>query len=289
MLYIVSTPIGNLKDITLRALEVLESVDMIAAEDTRHTAKLLYHYNIHKPLISYFEHNKIERGALLVSRLKQGVDIALVSDAGTPAVSDPGEHLVNLAIENGIEYTVIPGPAACITALVLSGLPTERFAFEGFLPEDKKKLAVKLDFLRNTDATSIFYESPHNIIKTLRAFSEFTDNRQIVLCREMTKKFEQVIRGTAREHLEMFESVLPRGEYVIVVEGKRKNIEDECLHSDISCYGDDISEALYEAVASFAESGMSRNAAIKAAAVKLGISRNDAYNLYEEQYRKTLE
>ena len=211
MLYIVSTPIGNMKDITLRALEVLESVDLIAAEDTRHTAKLLAHYDIHKPMISYFEHNKMERGALLISKLQNGENIALVSDAGTPGISDPGEHLVKLAIENDIEYTVIPGPAACINALVASGLSTRRFTFEGFLPEDKKEFAERIAYLKENELTSVFYESPHNIEKTIRAFAAVTGERKIVLCREMTKKFEETVRGSAEELLIRFETIPPKG------------------------------------------------------------------------------
>ena len=281
MLYIVATPIGNMKDITLRALEILENVDIIAAEDTRHTSKLLAHYNIKKPLISYFEHNKIERGPQLIARLIKGENIALVSDAGMPGISDPGEDLVKLCIENNVEYTVCPGPVAGITALVLSGLSTGRFTFEGFLPEDKKKLSERLDYIKNTEVTTILYESPHNIIKTIKAFSTFSENRTIVLCRELTKKFEEVKRGTAEELLADFETNPPRGEYVVVVEGA-KNRENSAL-IDVSA------EELYKEVCELISQGKSRNSAIKGAAEKFGIARNVAYDMYEEYYRTIKE
>lgn len=279
MLYIVATPIGNMKDITLRALEILESVDLIAAEDTRHTAKLLAHYNIKKPLVSYFEHNKMERGPQLIERLRKGENIALVSDAGMPGISDPGEHLVTLAIEHGIDYTVCPGPVAAVTALVLSGLSAARFTFEGFLPEDKKKLAARLECLKNTELTSIFYESPHNIVKTMKVFSSFLGERKVVLCRELTKKFEEVKRGTAQQLYDEFEITPPRGEYVIIVEGASENVSSVNDNTPV-CAAD-----IYNAVCELIEQGASRNSAIKKAAEKFGISRNEAYSMYEEYYR----
>lgn len=272
MLYIVSTPIGNLQDISARALEVLKSVDLIAAEDTRHTAKLLAHFDIHKPLISYFEHNKIERGARLLARLQEGGNIALVTDAGTPGISDPGEHLIRLAIENGLAYTAIPGPAACINALVLSGLSTRRFLFEGFLPENKKECAERLEVLRENPVTTVFYESPHHIEATLGALAAVTGERKIVLCREMTKKFEEILRGSAAELLERFQTDPPKGEYVVVVEGAVKEREKKTADAEsVAC-----------AVRDFLAKGMKRSEAIRAAADRLGIPRNEVYLRYEE-------
>lgn len=282
MLYIVATPIGNMKDITLRALEIFEEVDLIAAEDTRHTAKLLSHYDIRKPLISYFEHNKLERGPQLIEKLLAGENIALVSDAGMPGISDPGEHLVKLCIENNVEYTVCPGPVAGITALVLSGLSTQRFTFEGFLPEDKKKLSARLEYIKNTTLTSIIYESPHNIVKTVKIFTEILGERTVVLCRELTKKFEEVKRGTAAELLADFEHNPPRGEYVIIVEGASSD--------DVSGVEKKFDpELLYKRVLELIKDGNSRNAAIKTAAVEMGVSRNDAYDIYEKYYKSEMD
>ena len=281
MLYIVATPIGNMKDVTLRALEIFEEVDLIAAEDTRHTAKLLSHYNIRKPLISYFEHNTLARGPQLIEKLLNGENIALVSDAGMPGISDPGEHLVKLCIENNVEYTVCPGPVAGITALVLSGLSTSRFTFEGFLPEDKKKLLSRLEYLKNTTLTSIIYESPHNIVKTVKSFTEILGERTVVLCRELTKKFEEIKRGTAAELLVDFENNPPRGEYVIIVEGASSE-----MNSDEKKFEP---EMLYERVLELIRGGSSRNAAIKTAAREMDVSRNDAYDIYEKYYKNEIQ
>lgn len=218
MLYIVSTPIGNLKDITLRGLETLQNVDLIAAEDTRHTRILTQHYKIETPLTSYFEHNQFKKGEYLLRLLKEGKTIALVTDAGTPGISDPGHHLIRLARENDIPMTVIPGPTALIAALTLSGLPAHRFVFEGFLPSKPKARRGKLEKLKNETGTVIFYEAPHRLIKTLQDMAEVLNNPPVVLVRELTKKFEEVRGGSCREVMESFQGQRPRGEFVILCE-----------------------------------------------------------------------
>ena len=217
MLFIVSTPIGNLKDITLRAIETLKSVDLIAAEDTRHTKILLNHYEIQTPLTSYFEHNETNKADYLVGFLKEGKNVALVTDAGTPGISDPGYPLIRLAKENNIPITVIPGPTALIAALTLSGLPAHEFIFLGFLPVKSGGRRNKLEELKQETRTIIFYESPHRILKTLKDIEEVLDNPTIVVARELTKKFEEVKEGQAQEILEYFTKSAPRGEFVILI------------------------------------------------------------------------
>ncbi len=217
MLYIVSTPIGNLKDITLRAIETLQGVDMIAAEDTRHTQILLNHYNIKKPLISYFEHNQIKRGDQLLGLLKEGKNIALVTDAGTPGISDPGFHLIRLAQENDVAVSVIPGPTALIAALSASGLPAHAFVFEGFLPVKSSARRKKLEELKNETRTIIFYESPYRVVKALRDIEEVLGNPLVCCARELTKKFEEIKKAKASELVEHFTKVKPRGEFVLLV------------------------------------------------------------------------
>ena len=217
MLYIISTPIGNLKDITLRAVETLKSVDLIAAEDTRHTKILTLHYEIKTPLTSYFEHNKIQKADYLLSLLKEGKNIALVSDAGTPGISDPGFELIRLARDNDIPVTVIPGPTALIAALTLSGLPAHSFIFEGFLPVKSGARRKKLETFRNEQRTLICYESPYRLVKTLKDMEDVLDNPVVVCARELTKKFEEVKKGRAGELKEHFLKVKPRGEFVLLV------------------------------------------------------------------------
>jgi len=220
VLYIVSTPIGNLDDITLRALKTLRHVDLIAAEDTRRTRKLLSFFDIHTPLVSYFEHNELKRLDKLLSRMKTGKEIALVSDAGTPGISDPGYRLIQQAIERGIPVSPIPGPSAVITALSISGLPTDSFYFAGFLPKKGGKRRKLLEKLGDLDGTSILYESPHRLMKTLEDLLEVCGDRQIVITRELTKAFEEAIRDNIREVINILEGRRIKGEVTIVLGGK---------------------------------------------------------------------
>lgn len=217
MLYIVATPIGNLKDISFRAVEVLKSADLIACEDTRHTKILLNHYGINTPTTSYFQHNQITKAGYILGILKEGKNIALVSDAGTPGILDPGYHLVNLAIRNNIEITVIPGAAAFVNALVLSGKPAHRFFFDGFLPNRSQARENRLKELAKMDCTVIFYESCHRILKTLEDIRKVFGEREIVCARELTKKFEEVKRASPKQILEEFQKQKPRGEFVIII------------------------------------------------------------------------
>lgn len=216
-LYVVATPIGNLKDITLRALEVLKEVDIIAAEDTRHTKILTNHYDITTPLTSYYEHNKITKGDYLVRLLKSGKDVALVSDAGTPGISDPGAHIINLAIKNGISVVGIPGACAFVLGLVLSGLPTDKFAFEGFLPNKSSARRKRLSQFKDEKRTIIFYESPHRILKTLYDILEIMGDVQISIMRELTKKYEEIIRDKVSALIQHFGKTKPRGEFLVVL------------------------------------------------------------------------
>jgi 16S rRNA (cytidine1402-2'-O)-methyltransferase len=217
MLYVVSTPIGNLKDITLRAIEVLKSVDLIACEDTRHTRILLEHYGIKTPTTSYFQHNRITKGEYLIRLLKEDKSIALVSDAGTPGILDPGHHVINLAIKNNIEITSIPGPTAFVNALVLSGKPAHNFIFAGFLPRGALARRNRLKELAKPQSTIVFYESCHRILKTLQDIQEALGDKEIVCLRELTKKFEEVKRGSAKHICEQLKTENPRGEFVVVI------------------------------------------------------------------------
>jgi len=216
-LYVVSTPIGNLADITLRAIETLKSVDLIACEDTRHTKILLDKYGITKPTTSYFQHNRIRKGAYLISELKKGKDIALVSDAGTPGISDPGAHVIKLAIESDVNVSAIPGPAALITALVISGKPTHKFIFEGFLPNKQGGRRKRLGELSKEKRTIVFYESPHRILKTLKDVLDIYGDIKISCARELTKKFEEIKRDKVSTLITHFEKTKPRGEFIIVI------------------------------------------------------------------------
>jgi len=224
MLYIVSTPIGNLKDITLRALETLKAVDLIAAEDTRHTKILLDHYQIATPTTSYFEHNQVKKADYLLGLLKQGKNIALVTDAGTPGISDPGYVLINLAKKNAVPMTVIPGPTALIAALSLSGLPTDSFIFEGFLPVKPAARRKELEQWKGEKRTVIFYESPYRIAKTLKDIAEILDDPYVLCARELTKKFEEVVEGRANELLQHPAITKPRGEFVVLLNLRIKDI-----------------------------------------------------------------
>lgn len=220
MLYVVSTPIGNLGDITLRALEVLKSVDVIAAEDTRHSGMLLKHFEIKKPLLSYHEHNEAMRAAQLVERLATGEDVALITDAGTPALSDPGARLIRECIKRGLPFTIIPGPSSILTALVGSGFSTEKFCFRGFLPIKSGRRERELLAAVNREETTIFFESPYRLTKTLAACIDIMPDRQLCVARELTKKFEEFRRGTARELLSHYESHPPKGEIVLMITGR---------------------------------------------------------------------
>jgi len=267
-LYIVATPIGNLDDITFRAVEVLKSVDLIAAEDTRHTLKLLNHFGIEKPMTSYFEHNRFEKGKYLVEKLKSGENIALVSDAGIPAISDPGEDLVKLCVENGINVIPIPGASACLSALVVSGLPTGRFAFEGFLTVNKRSRSERLSELKNEKRTMIFYEAPHKLLKTLKDMYEAFGERNISISRELTKIHEETLRMKLSEAISYFSENPPKGEFVLVVEGCREENNESPLK--------DLSAS--ELVKHFLEKGLSEKEAIKAAAQELGVPKREVYN-----------
>lgn len=217
MLYIVSTPIGNLKDVTLRAIETLKNVDLIAAEDTRHTRILTEHYQIDTPLTSYFEHNKIQKADYILKLLKEGKRVALVTDAGTPGISDPGYRLIHLAEENHIPMAVIPGPTALIVALTRSGLPAERFVFEGFLPVKSKARRNKLESLKEEKRTIIFYESPHRLLKALKDIEEVLHNPVVVCARELTKKFEEIKKDSAQNLMAHFAKTKPKGEFVLLI------------------------------------------------------------------------
>lgn len=275
VLYLCPTPIGNLDDLTFRALNVLKEVDLIAAEDTRVTIKLLNHFEIKTPLTSYHEHNKTSKGPKLIEMLKEGKNIALVSDAGTPALSDPGEDLVQDAIKEGVKVVPLPGAAAAICALVASGLPTRRFAFEGFLPLKKKERQDLLAKIAEDERTLIFYEAPHRIIKTLRALLDILGNRKIVVAREITKIHEEFIRGTIKEIIEKFEASSPKGEMVLVVEGFTPKDASESAKAE----GDDIKAFLQSIIDEEMSKGLTKNQALKKAAKQAGVSRNEAYEI----------
>lgn len=220
-LYLCATPIGNLEDITLRVLRVLQEVDLIAAEDTRNSIKLLNHFDIHTPMTSYHEYNKYDKAKELIAQMRQGKNIALITDAGTPGISDPGEELVKMCAEEGVEVTSLPGASACITALTLSGLGTRRFAFEAFLPADKKERQAILQELPNETRTMIIYEAPHRLKKTLEELYQTLGNRRITVCRELTKKYETAFRTTLEEAIVYYGTEEPRGECVLVLEGRK--------------------------------------------------------------------
>ena len=269
-LYLVATPIGNLSDISERALKVLSEVDFIAAEDTRNTLKLLTHFGIQKSLVSYHEHNKAERGPQIADRLSSGESAALVTDAGTPAISDPGADLVALCAERGVTVTSIPGACAGIVALTLSALATEKFCFEGFLPAQKSDRRKRLDLLKGETRTMLFHEAPHKLKATLADMAAaFGGDRKITLCRELTKLNEEVIRTTLAGAVDLYEQKEPKGEYVLVVEGgKEAEIAPE------------TSLTIEEQVEYYIKNGMSKNEAIKATAKSRGVHKNEVYKLF---------
>ena len=270
-LYLCATPIGNLEDITLRVLRVLKEADLIAAEDTRNSLHLLNHFEIHTPMTSYHEYNKIEKGRILVEKMLSGQNIALITDAGTPGISDPGEELVRMCHEAGIEVTSVPGPAACITALTMSGLPTRRFAFEAFLPMDKKERTEILGELKNETRTIVLYEAPHRLVRTLSELCETLGDRQAVLLRELTKKHETVFRSTLQSLLDYYQEQKPLGECVLVVEGQSR----EAIREEEQRSWDDI--PVEEHVEMYEKQGNSRKEAMRLAAKDRGISRRDIY------------
>lgn len=270
-LYICATPIGNLKDMTPRVVETLSSVDLIAAEDTRNSIKLLNHFKIKTSMTSYHEYNKVEKAQVLVQKMKEGLDVALITDAGTPAISDPGETLVKLCHQEGITVTSLPGAAACITALTLSGLSTRRFCFEGFLPSEKKEKAEILEQLAEETRTIILYEAPHHLVRTLKELYEALGERKLTICRELTKKFETVMPTTLQSALAFYETEEPRGEYVLVVEGKsllQKKRERQESFLDLS---------IEEHMRRYEEAGMERKEAMKAVAKDRGVSKREIY------------
>ena len=270
-LYLCATPIGNLEDITLRVLRTLKEVDLIAAEDTRNSIKLLNHFDIKTPMTSYHEYNKIDKAYVLINKMQEGQNIALITDAGTPGISDPGEELAAMCYEAGIEVTSLPGPAACITALTLSGLPTRRFAFEAFLPADKKERKQILEELKNETRTIILYEAPHRLVRTLEELKETLGNRRMTLCRELTKKHETAFHSTIDDLILYYQTEKPLGECVLVIEGRsRKEMEEE---QKVSWEKITIEEhmELYE------NKGYSRKEAMKLVANDRGMTKREVY------------
>ena len=270
-LYLCATPIGNLEDITFRVLRTLKEVDLIAAEDTRNSIKLLNHFDIHTPMTSYHEYNKIEKAEVLIRKMQEGTNVALITDAGTPGISEPGEDLVRMCYEAGIEVPSLPGPAACITALTLSGLGTRRFAFEAFLPSDKKERQAVLTELVNETRTMILYEAPHRLTKTLKELLDTLGNRRMTLCRELTKKHETAFASTIEDILEYYETQEPKGECVLVIEGKSRQelVEEERARWE--------EMSIQEHMEVYLAQGMDKKDAMKAVAKDRGVSKRDIY------------
>lgn len=278
ILYLVATPIGNLDDMTVRCLETLRLVDVIACEDTRQTRKLLNHFQIEKRTVSYHEHNKEASGQGLLQWLEEGKRIALVSDAGLPAISDPGAELVRDATEAGFPVVAVPGANAGLTALIASGLPTDRFVFCGFLGRENKERRQELERLKHYPETLIFYEAPHRIGKTLNAIREAWGNRRAVLARELTKRYEEFIRGTLDELLEWLEAGEPRGEFCLIVEGYTGSTA--AAAAEVAWWQD---RSLVEHVDHYVEQGLNKKDAIKKAAEDRGVSKRDVYNEYHRE------
>ena len=272
VLYLCATPIGNLSDMSPRVIETLKDADLIAAEDTRNSIKLLNHFDIDTPMTSYHEFNKVEKAKTLIGKLKEGQNIALITDAGTPAISDPGEVLVKMCQEENITVTSLPGPAALIVALTLSGLSTRRFCFEGFLPPEKKERRRILEELTNESRTIILYEAPHHLKGTLAELKEVLGDRRITICRELTKKFESVMPTTIFKAVSYYEENEPRGEYVLVIEGKSFREKDEERQLGFVKLSIEEHMKLYE------EQGIDRKEAMKLVAKDRGVSKRDIYN-----------
>ncbi len=270
-LYLCATPIGNLEDITLRVLNTLKEVELIAAEDTRHSIKLLNHFQIKTPMTSYHEYNKVDKAKYLVRQMEKGINLALITDAGTPGISDPGEELVKQCYEAGIEVTSLPGPAACITALTVSGLETRRFCFEAFLPWDKRERQRILKELKEETRTIVLYEAPHHLVKTLEELYEVLGEREITLCRELTKRYEEAWQTTFSQALEKFSVDEPKGEYVVVIRGKSwEELEKEQIRS-----WERIS--IKEHMEQYEKQGMDRKSAMKAVARDRGMGKREVY------------
>ena len=276
-LYLCATPIGNLEDMTFRAVRILKEADLIAAEDTRNSVKLLNHFEIRTPMTSYHEYNKIEKGKKLVEKLKEGADIALITDAGTPGISDPGEELVKMCLEEGISVTSVPGACACITALTISGLPTRRFAFEAFLPPDKKERTRILEEMKKETRTMILYEAPHRLVKTLAELMDSLGNRRAAVCRELTKKHETVFNTTLSEAKTYYESHQPKGECVIILEGKSPNEirqEEQARWQEMT---------LEEHMEYYLSQGIDKKEAMKRAAKDRGVSKREIYQMLKKK------
>lgn len=277
-LYLCATPIGNLEDMTLRAIRTLKEVDLIAAEDTRNSIKLLNHFEIKTPMTSYHEFNKIDKGRYLIEQLKEGKNIALITDAGTPGISDPGEELVAMAYEEGLEVTSLPGACALITALTISGLKTRRFCFEAFLPSDKKERQIILNELVDETRTIILYEAPHRLIKTLTALYEVVGNRRMTVCRELTKRYETAFTTTVEEAIRYYTENEPKGECVMLIEGKS--------HEEITQEKQDswLELSLAEHMEHYMQQGITKKEAMKLVATDRGVGKRDIYaQLLEEE------
>ena len=271
-LYLCATPIGNLEDITYRVLRTLKEVDLIAAEDTRNSIRLLNHFEIKTPMTSYHEYNKIDKAYQLVAKMREGKNIALITDAGTPGISDPGEDIVRICYEEGIPVTSLPGAAACITALTMSGLPTRRFAFEAFLPKDKKEHQAVLEELKTETRTIIIYEAPHHLVRTLQELSDtLGGDRRLTICRELTKRHEEKLQMTLTDSLSYYEVNEPRGEYVLIIAGRSRDVmkkEEQAGWEALS---------LEEHMAHYESQGIDRKEAMKRVAKDRGVSKRDIY------------
>ena len=270
-LFLCATPIGNLEDITFRVVRTLKEADLIAAEDTRNSIKLLNHFEIKTPMTSYHEYNKIDKAKVLIGEMKSGKNIALITDAGTPGISDPGEELVKMCYEEGVEVTSLPGPAACITALTLSGLPTRRFSFEAFLPADKKERAYILEEMKQETRTMICYEAPHHLLKTLKELLEALGDRKCTVCRELTKRYETAFQTTLASAVEHYEEEAPKGECVIVIAGKSR---EEVIAGEREKWQEMTIE---EHMEYYLGMGKDKKEAMKIVAKDRGVSKRDIY------------
>lgn len=273
-LFLCPTPIGNLEDITFRVIRTLKEVDLIAAEDTRHSIKLLNHFEIKTPMTSYHEYNKVDKARYLVNLMLEGKNVAVITDAGTPGISDPGEELVRQCFEAGIKVSSLPGPAACITALTMSGLKTRRFVFEAFLPADKKERREILDELADETRTIIIYEAPHHLVGTLKELYQVLGDREITQCRELTKKYEEAYKSTIGSLIDKYETEEPRGEYVLVIQGKSMEEKRSQRQEDWKQL------SIEEHMNHYLEQGMDKKEAMKKVAKDRGVSKRDIYNYY---------